>query len=39
MFAKLHQAFWKALTPDLLPDTSVATSLLNNATLAGLGAR
>ena len=37
MFAKLHQAFWKALTPDLLPDTNVASSLLNNATLAGLG--
>ena len=34
MFEKLHQALWKALTPDLVPDvTRPASSLLDSAVL------
>ena len=38
MFEKRHPAFWKALTPDLMPDvTRPASSLLDSAVLAALG--
>ena len=38
MFEKLHQAFWKALTTDLMPDvTRPASSLLDSTVLAALG--
>ncbi|MGC5704300.1 PTS transporter subunit EIIB [Pseudomonas sp. NFXW11] len=41
MFEKLQQAFWKALTPDLVPDQPQAgnpgTRVLNEPMLAALG--
>ncbi|WP_339531678.1 PTS glucose transporter subunit IIB [Pseudomonas mucidolens] len=41
MFEKLQQAFWKALTPDLIletpPTAAVAETLLAPAVLAALG--
>lgn len=44
MFEKLQRAFWKALTPDLVPDSPKAPqaragdNLLDEAKLAALGA-
>ncbi|MFJ7885202.1 PTS glucose transporter subunit IIB [Pseudomonas sp. NPDC096917] len=38
MFAKFQQAFWKALTPDLVADEpKTSTSTLEAAVLAALG--
>lgn len=41
MFEKLQRAFWKALTPDLIPDQPKAPkangNALNDAMLAALG--
>ena len=41
MFEKLQRAFWKALTPDLIPDQPKAPrangNVLNDAMLAALG--
>ncbi|MEN5092154.1 PTS transporter subunit EIIB [Pseudomonas protegens] len=41
MFEKLQRAFWKALTPDLVPDQPKAPkangSVLNDAMLVALG--
>ncbi|MCU1726213.1 PTS transporter subunit EIIB [Pseudomonas sp. 7P_10.2_Bac1] len=38
MFAKLQQAFWKALTPDLVPDAPAQeVSTLDAAVIAALG--
>ncbi|MDP9535280.1 PTS transporter subunit EIIB [Pseudomonas protegens] len=41
MFEKLQRAFWKALTPDLIPDQPKSPqakgSVLNDAMLAALG--
>nr|BFD44082.1 hypothetical protein FFPRI1PSEUD_55810 [Pseudomonas sp. FFPRI_1] len=45
MFEKLQRAFWKALTPDLVPDSPKAPqaragdNLLDEAKLAALGGR
>ncbi|MFP3517644.1 PTS glucose transporter subunit IIB [Pseudomonas sp. SIMBA_077] len=38
MFKQWQQAFWKALTPDLMPDQPISTaSTLDAAVLAALG--
>lgn len=37
MFEKLQQAFWKALTPDLIAETAAAPGLLSADVLRALG--
>ncbi|PRA29813.1 PTS transporter subunit EIIB [Pseudomonas poae] len=37
MFEKLQQAFWKALTPDLIAETVVSPGLLSADVLNALG--